>query len=198
MLYSARRSGDKQLLIRPFLRKIKKYEYGGRLIFFKLTFYFMAITHEPLYLDKLSFVHWKIMDIPTRFILIIIFNGPTENSDGGVFKLLRCMQNLRQYTCDHNILYGDRFLEDGQLLVRPFLREPKTRTWTRIKINIRILFYGATYEPLRLDKITFRTLNDLEHNYNLYMKRYFSTELLNMTVFLSSEVMLGLTLNYFV
>jgi hypothetical protein len=89
----------------------------------------MAITHEQLHLDKRSFVHWKIMDIPTRFILIIIFNGPIENSDGGVFKLLRWVKNLRQYTCDHNILHADRSLEDGQLLVRPLLREPKTRTW---------------------------------------------------------------------
>jgi len=56
----------------------------------------MATTHEPLHLDKRSFVQWKIVDIPTSFILIIIFfNGPFEYGDGGIFKLLRWMQNLQ-------------------------------------------------------------------------------------------------------
>jgi hypothetical protein len=39
----------------------------------KLTFYFIETTHELLHLDKLSFVHWNIMDVPTCFIWIIIF-----------------------------------------------------------------------------------------------------------------------------
>jgi hypothetical protein len=39
----------------------------------KFTFYFMDSTHEPLHLDKWSLVHWKVMDIPTRFIRIVIF-----------------------------------------------------------------------------------------------------------------------------
>jgi len=55
----------------------------------------MATTHEPLYLDKQSLVQWKIMDILTSFIWIIIFfNGPFEYGDGGIFKLLRWMQNI--------------------------------------------------------------------------------------------------------
>jgi hypothetical protein len=33
----------------------------------------MEKTYDPLYLDKWSFVQWKIMDIPTSFIWIIIF-----------------------------------------------------------------------------------------------------------------------------
>jgi hypothetical protein len=40
---------------------------------FKYTFYFMKGIHETLHLDKLSFLHWKFMDIPTSFIWIIIF-----------------------------------------------------------------------------------------------------------------------------
>jgi hypothetical protein len=49
----------------------------------------MATTHEPLHLDKRSFVQWKIFDIPTTFIWIkIFFKGPFEYGDGGIFKLL--------------------------------------------------------------------------------------------------------------
>jgi hypothetical protein len=33
----------------------------------------MEKTHEPLHLDKLSFERWKIIDIPTSFVWIIIF-----------------------------------------------------------------------------------------------------------------------------
>jgi hypothetical protein len=39
----------------------------------KFTFYFMERTHETLHLVKWSFVHWKIMNMPTSFIWIIIF-----------------------------------------------------------------------------------------------------------------------------
>jgi hypothetical protein len=50
----------------------------------------MATPHEPLHLDKLSFEQWKIVDIPTSFMwIIILFNGPFEYGDGGIFKLLR-------------------------------------------------------------------------------------------------------------
>jgi hypothetical protein len=35
----------------------------------------MERTHEPLHLDKLSFVHCKIMDIPTSFLFIVLFDG---------------------------------------------------------------------------------------------------------------------------
>jgi hypothetical protein len=33
----------------------------------------MDRTHGPLHLNKLSFLHWKIMDISTTSIWIIIF-----------------------------------------------------------------------------------------------------------------------------
>jgi hypothetical protein len=49
------------------------------------------------------------VDIPTNFILIIIFfNEPFEYGDGGIFKLLRWMQNLHHLTWDHEILYADK------------------------------------------------------------------------------------------
>jgi hypothetical protein len=74
--------------------KNKKYNYGGRLIF-TINICFMATTYEPLHLDKRSFVLWKIMDIPTSFIWIIIFfNAPLGYGDGGIFKLQRWIQNL--------------------------------------------------------------------------------------------------------
>jgi hypothetical protein len=46
----------------------------------------------------------------TSFIRIIIFfNRTFEYGDGGIFKLLRWMQNLH-----HVILCADKFLEDKQ------------------------------------------------------------------------------------
>jgi hypothetical protein len=71
----------------------------------------VEIPHEPLHLqlDKRSLVQWKIMDILTSFILIIIFfDGDFEYGDGGTFKLLTWMQNLHQSTSGHDILYADR------------------------------------------------------------------------------------------
>jgi hypothetical protein len=86
----------------------------------------MATTHEPLHLDKQSFVQRKMVDIPTSFILIIIFfNEPFEYGDGGIFKLLRWTQNLHQSTRGHKIMYVERSLEDEQLLIRQLLQECK-------------------------------------------------------------------------
>jgi len=46
----------------------------------------MERTHEPLHLDVWSSVHWKIMDIPTSFIWIIIFfDGDFEYGGGSTF-----------------------------------------------------------------------------------------------------------------
>jgi hypothetical protein len=46
----------------------------------------MGRTHEALHIDKWSFVHWKIMDIPTSFIWIIIFfDGAFEYGGGSKF-----------------------------------------------------------------------------------------------------------------
>jgi hypothetical protein len=56
ILYDDRSLRDKQLLIRPFLRKSKNSNMADGLKS-KLTFRFMDRTHEPLYLRKLSFVH---------------------------------------------------------------------------------------------------------------------------------------------
>jgi hypothetical protein len=92
--------------------------------YLKLTLRFVA-THDPLHLDKRSFLQWKIMDINTSFIWIIIFfNGTFEYGDGGIFKLLSWMQNLHKSKWDHNILYSNRSSEE-ELLKRPLVRESK-------------------------------------------------------------------------
>jgi hypothetical protein len=40
----------------------------------KFTFYLMEKTRELLHLYKWSFVQWKVMDIPTSYIWIVIFS----------------------------------------------------------------------------------------------------------------------------
>jgi hypothetical protein len=51
----------------------------------KFTFCSMETTHEPLHLDKLSLVQWKIMNIPTSFIWIIFFHAASEYGNGSKF-----------------------------------------------------------------------------------------------------------------
>jgi hypothetical protein len=95
--YVYRSSEDQQLLIRQFfLRQTKNTNMAGSWNL-KFTFCFMKTTHEPLNVDKWSLKLWKIMDIPTSFIWIIIFfGGVFEYNDGGIFKLLRWIQKLHQ------------------------------------------------------------------------------------------------------
>jgi hypothetical protein len=51
----------------------------------------------------------------TSFIWVIIFfNGSYEYGNGRIFKLMRLMQNLRQSTWDHKILYADTSSKDKQ------------------------------------------------------------------------------------
>jgi hypothetical protein len=46
----------------------------------------MKTTHEPLYLDTLNLVQWKIMGIPTSFIwIIILFDKSFEHDVGAKF-----------------------------------------------------------------------------------------------------------------
>jgi hypothetical protein len=119
----------------------------------KLTICFIVSAHEPLYLGKRSSVQWKIVDIPKRFICIIIFfNGPFECSDGGIFKLLRWVQNLRQSTWGHNILYADRSSEDEQLSITPLVRESKnTNMAGGWMLKFTFYFMGSTHELSHLD-----------------------------------------------
>jgi hypothetical protein len=52
----------------------------------KLEFCFMETTHEPLDLRKWSVIQWKIMDIPARWILIVIlFHWALKYADGAKF-----------------------------------------------------------------------------------------------------------------
>jgi hypothetical protein len=111
--------------------------------YFKLTFCFMVTTHEPLHLDKRSIVHWKIVDIPTSCIeIIIFFNRPFEYGDGGIFKLLRSMWNLQQSTWGHKILYADIFRGWTTFNKITFVRIQKYEHGWRFKVTIHILFYG--------------------------------------------------------
>jgi hypothetical protein len=71
-VYADRSLENEQLLMRPLLLESKNTNMAGGWML-KFTSYFMERTKEPLQLDKWSFVHWKIMDIPTNFIWIIIF-----------------------------------------------------------------------------------------------------------------------------
>jgi hypothetical protein len=65
------------------------------------------------------------MDIPTSFVSIFIFlDGPFEYGDGGIFILLRWMQNFHHTMCDHEILYADKSSMD-KLLVIPLFWESK-------------------------------------------------------------------------
>jgi hypothetical protein len=60
--------------------------------------------------------------------------SPFEYSNGGIFELLRLMQNLHQSTRDNIILYYDSSFEDEQLLLNPLLPESKIRTWQVVEI----------------------------------------------------------------
>jgi hypothetical protein len=71
-VYPEKSYEDGQLLIRPLLRKAKDTNMAAGWLL-KLTFNFMEKIHEQLHLDKWSSLHWKIMDIPTRSIWIVIF-----------------------------------------------------------------------------------------------------------------------------
>jgi hypothetical protein len=69
----------------------------------------MATTLEPLHWKKRNFVQWKIVNMPTSSIwLIIYFNGTFEYGDGGIFKTVEVEQNLHSSTWGHTILYTDR------------------------------------------------------------------------------------------
>jgi hypothetical protein len=74
----------------------------------KLKFDFMETTYELFNWGKQSLLHWKIVDIITSFIwLIIFFVGTFEFDYCKIFKLLRWIQNLHQSIWDNEILYAD-------------------------------------------------------------------------------------------
>jgi hypothetical protein len=74
----------------------------------------MDTTDEPFHLRGINFGIWKIMDIPTSFIqIIILFDRPSEYCDGVTLKLLRWMQNLHQLAWDHGTSsYADKYSKD--------------------------------------------------------------------------------------
>jgi hypothetical protein len=168
--------------------------------YLKWTFCFMATTHELLHLDKQSFVLWKIVDIPTCFIWIIIFfNGPFEYGDGGIFKLLRWMQNLHQSMWDDIILYSNRYLEDEQILIRPLLWKSKNMNMVDIwQLKLTFYFMESTHELLYLVKWSFVHWKIMDIPTGFIWIIIFFDGALEYGSISNLWVMLGQTLNYFV
>jgi hypothetical protein len=103
-------------------------------------------THEPLHLDKRSMVHWKIIFV----WIIIFFNRSFEYGNGGIFRLVRWMQNMHQLTCDHIIGYADISSEDEKRLLRPLTRKTKNMTMAGSWLFKFTFYYFVeiTHEPL--------------------------------------------------
>jgi hypothetical protein len=77
---------DERLLISFFCENPKNTnEVGGWKL--KFVFCFTETTHEPFYLlDKWRLVEWKIVDIPTSFVwIIVLFNEVFQYGDGAKF-----------------------------------------------------------------------------------------------------------------
>jgi hypothetical protein len=71
ILYDDRPSKDEQLLMRLLLWRTKKYNGGWLKV--KIYILFYGDNSWTIALQKWSLVQWKITDIPTSFIWIIIF-----------------------------------------------------------------------------------------------------------------------------
>jgi hypothetical protein len=166
----------------------------------KLTFCFMETTHEPLHLDKRSLVQWKIMDIPTDFVWIIIFLDISfEYGYGGIFKLLRFMRNLYQSMWDHETLYADRSSKDKQLLIIPFFRNTKNMNMAGSWIFKYIFYFmEKPHEPLHLHIWSIIHWKSWPYLQGLFESLFSLTELLNVVVVKYFEVMLGQMMNCFV
>jgi hypothetical protein len=111
----------------------------------------MEITYESLNLDGIWYNERWWTCLKVLFEWLFPFYGPFEYGDGGIFKLLRWMQNLRRSTWGHEILHVDRFSEDEQLLITSLLRESKNANvaggWT---LKFTFYFVEKTHEPLHL------------------------------------------------
>jgi hypothetical protein len=118
--------------------------------YLNLTFCFMATAHEPLHLDKQSFVQWKIADIPTCFIWIIISLMDVLNmvvvefsNYWGGWKTCNSQWRTIQFC----------LLTDEQLFIRPLLWESKNiNVMSGWKLKFTFYFMERTYKPLHLDR----------------------------------------------
>jgi hypothetical protein len=101
----------------------------------------------------MKLVQWKIMDIGTSFIWIIIFfDEAFEYSDSGIFRLLKWMQKLHQSTWDDEILNADMASKD-ELLISPLFWGAKNMNMEgSLKLKFAFYFMETTCEPLHLDK----------------------------------------------
>jgi hypothetical protein len=63
-------------------------------------------THGPLHLGKKKKIDWYTEILIES--LFISFGGVYEYDDGGILKLLKCMQNLHQLKWYHESANGER------------------------------------------------------------------------------------------
>jgi hypothetical protein len=170
-LYADRFPEIKQLLIRPLLHKAKNMNIAG---IWNSHFPLWRQLNEQMHLDKLSLVQWKIIDIPTSFICIIIFYDQAfEYGNGGTIKLLRWMQNLYHSMWNNAILYADGSSKDKQLFY----------------------FIETTHEPQLSDKWSFKQWKIIDIPVSFIESSFYLMELLNMAMARKFEVMLEETLN---
>jgi hypothetical protein len=106
-----------------------------------------AYTNEVWYNER----SWTCL--PSFIWVIILFNGPFECDDVGIFKLLRWVQKLHQSIWKYEIVYADRSSKDEQLLKRPLLRKTKKYEHAgRLKLKHTFYSMERTHKQLYLDK----------------------------------------------
>jgi hypothetical protein len=115
------------------------------------------------------------MDMPTSFIWIIVFfSRPFEYGNGGIFKLLRWMQNLLQPKWDHELFYADRSSMDKHFLVIPLLRKTKnTNIAGGWMFKYTFYFLESTTWSVAIRHMKFCTLKYRGHTYKFYLYHYF-------------------------
>jgi hypothetical protein len=147
----------------------EKYKHGG-LLKFKINVLLYGNNSWTIALRETNFCTWKIMDIATSFIWVIIFfNRPFEYGDGGIFKLLRWIQNLQLSRWDHNILYRGWTTFNKTTFVRIL----KFEHYGQLKFKLHILLYGENSWTIALRQMKFCTLKDHGHTYKFYLNHYF-------------------------
>jgi hypothetical protein len=137
------------------LRKTKKYEHGGRLKF-KINILFYGDNSRTAALTQTKCCTTKNSGHTYKFYLNNYFlQRPSENGEGGIFKLLRWMKNLHHSTWDHRMLYAGRSLEVEQLLIRPLMQKTKNTNMVGGWYLKLIFFMVIAHEPLRLEQRSF-------------------------------------------
>jgi hypothetical protein len=97
------------------------------------------------------------VDIPASFVwIIVLFNGPLEYGDGGIFKLLRQNEKLVPLNVDpYNFVFWQVFRGRTTFNETTFARIQKYKNGGPLKVKIHVLFYEETRETLHLVKLSF-------------------------------------------